>query len=71
MNEREFDLLRAAPALSREQSGAEKGRAPDAAPIAGERKTRSLRAINRAPPLIRKLYLAGLISPAAEDADGV
>jgi hypothetical protein len=59
MNAREYDLLTAAPAMSREKAGAEKGGAPSARPRPS-RTTAQRRAIVRAPDLGRKLYVAGL-----------
>jgi hypothetical protein len=64
MNEREYDLLTATPALKVESFAP---RDPDATASSQRhqdstnRTTRRLRAISRAPVLIRKLYIAGLI----------
>jgi hypothetical protein len=60
MNEREYDLLTATPAMSREEAGKEKGHATGALPF-HDRTVARLRAINRAPALVRKLYVAELI----------
>jgi hypothetical protein len=60
LNEREYDLLTAAQAMSREESGSEKGRVPGSLPFR-DRVTTRLRAINRAAALVRQLYVAGLI----------
>jgi hypothetical protein len=57
MNAREYDLLTAAPALSKKEAGKLKGAAPGA-PARGVRTTRQLRAIARAPDLVRELYVA-------------
>jgi len=56
MNEREYDLLTTAPAMSREQTGEQKGCVPSTQPF-GRSKTLYLRSINRAPALVRKLFV--------------
>jgi hypothetical protein len=59
MNEREYRLLTATP----DRMGARTDREPHAPGARGStpRTTTQLRAIKRAPPLVRKLYVAGLI----------
>jgi hypothetical protein len=59
MNGREYDLLTAAPV--RDGGRPEKNPSPRRTGLTGTSKTKRLRAINRAPALIRKLYVAGLI----------
>jgi hypothetical protein len=61
MHERECDLLRAAPTMSREACGKLKGAAQCAAPTTGKRKQWRLHAIDRAPVLVRNLYVSGFI----------
>jgi hypothetical protein len=61
MKPREYDLLTAAPAMDREGAGKQKGQPPGRRPSVGHTTVGRLRAINRAPALVRKLYVAGLI----------
>jgi hypothetical protein len=62
MNEREFDLLTKAPALTREEAGGEKGKEKNSQASQGDLfKAKRMRAIGRAPALVRRLYVGGLI----------
>jgi len=58
LNEREYDLLTAIPGPTPQEAGQRKGCAPGAHP---SRRVKGLRAINRAPALVGRLYVAGLI----------
>lgn len=60
MKEREYDLLTAAPALKPDNYSPQ-GSAPVALSLRANRSIIRLRAINRAPVFIRKLYVANLI----------
>jgi hypothetical protein len=59
-NEREYDLLTTAPAMTREQAGAQKGNEPSALAFS-VRRVAQLRAIRRAGELVQGRYKGGLI----------
>jgi hypothetical protein len=61
MNEREYDLLTAAPVTGRGEGGADKYRLPGSQHSVSREKTKWLRSIARAAALVRKLFTAELI----------